>query len=192
MQARDETDPLAVAKSSSQLGASPLGEHAPEENPVQRQPWRHSLVFIVLIALLLRLAVITIGHTYRITPRRDHFQFGWEMGRIARSVAQGQGFSSPTDLPTGPSAWAPPVYPYILAGVFKLFGAYSHVSAWIILTFNSIFSALTCLTLYRIAEAIYGVAIARAAAWTWALFPYAIYWPVRVVWEMSLSAFLLS
>jgi len=192
MQARDETDPLAVAKSSSQLGASPLGEHAPEENPVQRQPWRHSLVFIVLIALLLRLAVITIGHTYRITPRRDHFQFGWEMGRIARSVAQGQGFSSPTDLPTGPSAWAPPVYPYILAGVFKLFGAYSHVSAWIILTFNSIFSALTCLPLYRIAGKIYGIAVARAAAWTWALFPYAIYWPVRVVWEMSLSAFLLS
>src|ERR1700732_3370861 len=156
------------------------------------QPLHHSIVFIVLIALLLRLAVITIGHTYRITPRRDHFQFGWEMGRIARSVAQGQGFTSPTDPPTGPSAWAPPVYPYVLAGVFRLFGAYSHVSAWVILTFNSIFSALTCLTLYRIAEAIYGVAIARAAAWTWALFPYAIYWPVRVVWEMSLSAFLLS
>ena len=114
-------------------------------------------LFIVLIAFLLRLAVITIGHTYRITPRRDHFQFGWEMGRIARSIALGQGFSSPTDLPTGPSAWAPPVYPYILAGVFKLFGIYSNLSAWVILTFNSIFSALTCLTLYRIAEKIYGV-----------------------------------
>ena len=114
------------------------------------------------------------------------------MGRIARSIALGQGFSSPTDLPTGPSAWAPPVYPYILAGVFKLFGIYSNLSAWVILTFNSIFSALTCLTLYRIAEKIYGVAVARATAWTWALFPYAIYWPVRVVWEMSLSAFLLS
>ena len=148
--------------------------------------------YIVLIAFLLRLAVITIGHTYRITPRRDHFQYGWEMGRIARSIALGQGFSSPTDLPTGPSAWAPPVYPYILAGVFKLFGIYSNLSAWVILAFNSIFSALTCLTLYRIAEKIYGVAVARATAWTWALFPYAIYWPVRVVWEMSLSAFLLS
>jgi len=155
-------------------------------------PWTHSIFYIVLIAFLLRLAVITIGHTYRITPRRDHFQYGWEMGRIARSIVLGQGFSSPTDLPTGPSAWAPPVYPYILAGVFKLFGIYSNLSAWIILAFNSIFSALTCLTLYRIAEKIYGVAVARATAWTWALFPYAIYYPVRVVWEMSLSAFLLS
>jgi len=159
---------------------------------VQRRPWTHCIFFIVLVAFLLRLAVITIGHTYRITPRRDHFQFGWEMGRIARSIANGQGFSSPTDLPTGPSAWAPPVYPYILAGVFKLFGIYSNLSGWVILAFNSIFGALTCLTLYRIAEKIYGVAVARATPWTWALFPYAIYWPVRVVWEMSLSAFLLS
>ncbi|MGH9504458.1 MAG: ArnT family glycosyltransferase [Terriglobales bacterium] len=178
MQGREQMDSPAAPKNSA--------------HSVGRQSWTHSIFFIVLIAFLLRLAVITIGHTYRITPRRDHFQFGWEMGRIARSIATGQGFSSPTDLPTGPSAWAPPVYPYILAGVFKLFGVYSNLSAWVILAFNSIFSALTCLTLYRIAEKIYGVAVARATAWTWALFPYAIYWPVRVVWEMSLSAYLLS
>ena len=144
MHGREQTDSPAVAKDSLQAEAS--------ARRVERRPWTHSVFFIVLIAFLLRLAVITIGHTYRITPRRDHFQFGWEMGRIARSIAMGQGFSSPTDLPTGPSAWAPPVYPYILAGVFKLFGIYSNLSAWVILTFNSIFSALTCLTLYRIGE----------------------------------------
>ena len=160
--------------------------------PSTRRPLHHSILFIVLIAFLLRLAVITVGHTYRITPRRDHFQFGWEMGRLARSIAEGQGFSSPTDLPTGPSAWAPPLYPYILAGVFKLFGVYSALSAWVILAFNSIFAALTCLTLYLIAERIYGPEVARATAWTWAIFPYAIYWPVRVVWETSLTTFLLS
>ncbi|HZQ70259.1 MAG TPA: glycosyltransferase family 39 protein [Terriglobales bacterium] len=153
--------------------------------------FRQSIWFIVLVALLLRLAVITIGHTYKITPRRDHFQFGWEMGRIARSLATGQGFSSPTDLPSGPSAWAPPLYPFVLAGIFKLFGIYSNTSAWMILAFNSLFAALTCLPLYEIAERMYGPGVARASAWTWALFPYAIYWPVRVVWETSLSAFLL-
>src|SRR6266446_6263705 len=177
MQSNGEKDSPANAKNS------------PQTTP---RSWRHSVFFIVLVALLLRLAVITVGHTYRITPRRDHFQFGWEMGRIARSIALGQGFSSPTDLNSGPSAWAPPVYPYILAGVFKVFGVYSQLSAWVIFTFNSIFSALTCLTLYRIAQKIYGVTAARATAWTWALFPYAVYWPARVVWEMSLSAFLLS
>ena len=114
------------------------------------------------------------------------------MGRLARSIATGQGFGSPTDLPTWPSAWAPPIYPYILAGVFKLFGVYSAASAWVILVFNSVFGALTCLTLYRIAEKMYGITVARAAAWTWAVFPYFIYWPVRVVWETSLTTFLLS
>src|SRR5580704_14133187 len=169
---------------------TPAETNEPEDSA--RPRLHHSILFIVLIALLLRLAVITIGHTYRITPRRDHFQYGWEMGRLARSIATGQGFSSPTDLPTGPSAWAPPLYPYILAAVFKLFGVYSALSAWVILAFNSVFAALTCLTLYRIGERIYGTAVALATAWTWAVFPYVIYWPVRVVWETSFTAFLLS
>src|SRR6202023_2574811 len=144
-------------------GVAPAEWNRPEEP--RRQPLHHSIRFIILIALLLRLAVITIGHTYRITPRRDHFQFGWEMGRLARSIAEGQGFSSPKDLPTGPSAWAPPLYPYILAGIFKWFGVYSPLSAWVMLAFNSVFAALTCLTLYRIAERIYGIGVARATAW---------------------------
>jgi 4-amino-4-deoxy-L-arabinose transferase-like glycosyltransferase len=154
--------------------------------------FRHSVLFIVLAAFLLRLAIITVGHTYRITPRRDHFQFGWEMGRLARSIAEGQGFSSPTDLASGPSAWAAPVYPYILGAVFKAFGIYSPASAWVILAFNSAFAALTCWTLYRLAERVCGEQGARVAAWTWAVFPYLIYWPVRVVWEASFTAFLLS
>ena len=152
----------------------------------------HSVYFIILVAFLLRLAVITIGHTYRITPRRDHFQFGWEMGRLARSIAQGHGFSSPTDLDSGPSAWTAPVYPYILAGVFRVFGTYSAASAWVILTFNSILAALTCWTLYRIASRIFNQSVARGTAWTWAVFPYLIYWPVRVVWEASFTTFLLT
>src|SRR5207249_10417327 len=110
-----------------------------------------SIFFIVLIAFLLRLSVISIGHTYRITPRRDHFQYGWEMGRIARSIATGQGFSSPTDFDTGPTAFAAPLYPYLMGGIFRLLGVYSNASAWLILTINSLFSALTCLTIYRIA-----------------------------------------
>lgn len=161
-------------------------------SPRSEGRFRDSIFFIVLIAFLLRLAVITVGHTYRITPRRDHFQYGWEMGRLARSIALGHGFSSPTDLPTGPSAWAAPVYPYILAGVFKVFGIYTALSAFVILTFNSVLAALTCLTLYWIGKRMYGEPVGRATAWTWAVFPYAIYWPTRVVWETSLTAFLLS
>jgi 4-amino-4-deoxy-L-arabinose transferase-like glycosyltransferase len=168
-------------------------EEAPSsEARIAETSFRHSIFFIILIAFFLRLAVITIGHTYRITPRRDHFQFGWEMGRLARSIAQGHGFSSPTDLDSGPSAWTAPVYPYILAAVFRVFGIYTNASAWVILAFNSAFSALTCWTLYLIAGRIYVPWVARVSAWTWAVFPYVIYWPVRVVWEASFTTFLLT
>ena len=160
--------------------------------PYEPQHFTRSIWFIVLVAFLLRLTVITIGHTYRITPRRDHFQFGWEMGRLARSIAQGQGFSSPTDLPSGPSAWTAPVYPYVLGAIFKIFGIYSSASAWLILTFNSIFAALTCWTIFLIANRVFGNKVARASAWTWAVFPYLIYWPTRVVWEVSFTTFFLS
>jgi 4-amino-4-deoxy-L-arabinose transferase-like glycosyltransferase len=174
-------------------GSQAAIERVPEASKASGHSSRtRSIFFIVLIAFLLRLSVISMGHTYRITPRRDHFQYGWEMGRIARSIATGHGFSSPTDLSTGASAWAAPVYPYILGGVFKLFGVYSFLSAWVILVFNSVFSSLTCLTLYHIGWRMYGISVGRTAAWTWALFPYAIYWPTRVVWETSLTAFLLS
>jgi 4-amino-4-deoxy-L-arabinose transferase-like glycosyltransferase len=178
----DASDILQKKEEGSQSTSARAGDHS----------FRHSIWFIVLVAFALRVAVITIGHTYRITPRRDHFQFGWEMGRLARSIAQGRGFSSPTDLDSGPSAWTAPVYPYILAGVFKFFGIYTPLSAWVILTFNSIWAALTCWSLYRIADRIFGPWVARGTAWTWAVFPYLIYWPVRVVWEASFTTFLLT
>src|SRR6266852_4332427 len=105
MQGGEEKNLLSVAdasaRASKEYSAEPASHHQSSLSLL------HSPLFIVLIALLLRLAVITFGPTYHITPRRDHFQFGWEMGRIARSIATGNGFSSPTDLPTGPSAWGP-------------------------------------------------------------------------------------
>jgi 4-amino-4-deoxy-L-arabinose transferase-like glycosyltransferase len=148
--------------------------------------------FIVLVALALRLAVILAGHTDRINPLRDHFSFGWEMGRIARSLVSGQGFSSPTDLNTGPSAWAAPVYASVMAAVFRIFGVYTRASAFVMLAFNSVFASLTCWTLYRIGERVYNEPVGRGAAWTWAVFPYIVYWPVRIIWEVSVSTFLLS
>ena len=147
---------------------------------------------IVLVALVLRLAVIFIGHTYRINPRNDFQNFGFEMGRVARSLAAGHGFSSPFDLPTGPTALVPPLYPGILAAIFKIFGVYTRAAAIAILSLDSLFSALICAVIYRIGERVFDRRTARWTAWAWALFPYAIYWPVRMVWETSLSALLMS
>ena len=149
---------------------------------------------VVLVALLARLALMTLGHTYRFSPRNDYFGFGWETGRIARAIALGHGFSDPFHGTTGPTAWIAPVYPYFLAGVFKVFGVYSNPSAWVSLAVNSAFSALTCATIYYIGREVFGTRsrVPLWAAWTWALLPSQMFWSIRFPWETSLSAYLLS
>src|SRR5262249_42841226 len=167
--------------------------HAPPPGgqTVLRQE-RRMLMIMVLVALALRLAVLTIGGTYRFPEREDHFSFGWETGRIARSIANGEGFSSPFHGHSGPTAWIAPLYPYFLAGLFKLFGVYSNPAAWVALAVNSIFSALTCITIFYIGKEIFGPRIGKWTAWTWAVLPYSIYWAIRFAWETSFATFVLS
>ncbi len=147
---------------------------------------------MVVIAFALRLGVIVIGHTYKFKTSDDNFSFGWEMGRIGRSLAEGQGFSNPFHQTTGPTAWEPPLYPFLIAGVFRVFGIYSHASALVLLTINSILSALTCIPIFLIARRCFSEKVAVWTSWTWALLPSVIYWCTRWVWETSLATLLLT
>jgi len=153
---------------------------------------RASQFWIVAIALFLRIAWIILGHTYKFKATDDHFGFGFEMGRIASSLASGHGFSSPFGGMTGPTAWEAPFYPYFMAGVFRLFGIYSNASALVLLTINSVFSALTCIPIFRIARRIFSEKVAVGSAWAWALLPNVMFWSTRFVWETSLAALLLT
>jgi 4-amino-4-deoxy-L-arabinose transferase-like glycosyltransferase len=161
-------------------------------------PWngwariRTSQRWIVGIALLLRVGWIIIGHTYKFKASDNNFGFGWEMGRVGASLASGHGFSNPFGLATGPTAWEPPLYPYLTAGVFLVFGIYSKASAIVLLTLNSIFSALTCVPIFLIARRIFSEKVAVGSAWAWALLPNVMFWCTRWVWETSLSALLLT
>jgi hypothetical protein len=153
---------------------------------------RASQVAIVAIALLLRIGWIVIGHTYRFKSADNNFSFGWEMGRIGASLASGHGFSSPFGPATGPTAWEPPLYPHLTAGVFLVFGIYSKASAFVLLVMNSFFSALTCVPIFLIARRIFSEKVAIGSAWAWALLPNVMFWCTRWVWETSLSALLLT
>ncbi len=153
---------------------------------------RTSLFWIVAIGAVLRIGWIIVGHTYRFKTADHNFGFGWEMGRIGAAIASGQGFSNPFDAATGATAWEPPLYPYLTAGVFHLFGIYSHASALVLLSINSLFSALTCIPIFLIARRIFSEKVAVGSAWTWALLPYAMAWCTRWVWETSLSALLVA
>jgi 4-amino-4-deoxy-L-arabinose transferase-like glycosyltransferase len=114
------------------------------------------------------------------------------MGRIGASLASGHGFSNPFGPPTGPTAWEPPLYPYLIAGVFSVFGIYSKLSAFVLLTFNSACSALTCIPIFLIARRMFSEKVAVGSAWAWALLPNVMFWCTRWVWETSLSALLLA
>ena len=150
-------------------------------------PW-----IIFWIGLLVRVGYVTVAHTYRFSPLEDHFTFGYEMARVARALVTGYGYSDPFSGHTGPTAWVPPVYPLLIAAVFKLFGIYSLKSGWVLLTLNSIFSAATSLCVYEIAARCYNRKIAIWSAWIWALYPAAMQYAVRWIWETSLSTFLFA
>jgi len=147
---------------------------------------------MVWVGLIARELAIFIGHTYRISKLEGSFGFGWETGRIARSIALGQGFSSPFQDSSGPTAWLAPIYPYLLAGVFKTFGVYTTKSAIAILSINSIFSALTIIPVFYIARRTFGPRAALWSGWLAALFPYAWYWAIKWAWETSLATLLLA
>ena len=152
---------------------------------------RRTILIPVLIALAIRLAVIPFLISDTLDPSREYWHFGYEQGRIARSIAAGEGFSSPLFGRTGPTAWTTPVYPYLLAGVFRLFGTYATGAAWAMLVINALFSALTCIPVYFIALRVDPRA-AVWAAWIWALYPYAIYFSGEYVWGYCLDALMVA
>lgn len=151
-----------------------------------------TLFLMVVAGLTVRLIVMGFLYTEQLDPRQDHFRFGFETGRIARSIAQGEGFSSPLYEKTGPTAWMTPVYPYIIAGFFKVFGIYTKAAALAILSFNALTSALTCLPIFFFARKSFGAHVAKWAGWTWAFFPYSVYFPVERIWETWLATLLFS
>lgn len=164
-----------------------------------RAPW-----IIFWVAFLLRVACIAIGHTYRVRVNDNHFDFGFEAGRIARSLVEGHGYGNPFDGWSGPTTWLPPLYPLLLALAFKLFGLYTNAAAFFVLTMNSLFSAAIVPAVYEIAARCFDAGgfarrnssraapVAVWSAWMWAVYPAALQYAIHWIWEMSLSTFLFT
>lgn len=147
------------------------------------------LAAIAVLALFIRLAAVAYFRTYDLGLEHDHWPFGFDAGRIARSLAQGQGFASPHFEPSGPTALLAPAFPFLMAGIFRVLGVYTRESALAIYFFDSLLSALTCLVLYRLGERIFGAKVGLAAALAFALYPPAIWHAAATIWDTTLSAF---
>ena len=137
---------------------------------------------MALVALLVRLAVVPFVYRDWMDPFvLEH----WAFGLIARSIASGHGFGSPF-ADTGASALLPPVYSYVLAGIFKVFGIETKSSVLAALSLNSLFSALTCIPVYLLAKPALGERVAKWAGWGWAFSPYGIYYGADWAWSTCL------
>lgn len=162
---------------------------------MQDRLWKklRSPLLIFLVALTLRLGGLTYFRFYHPTPvTADYWGPSAEIGKIAASVARGEGFSSPYKAPTGPTAEQPPVFPYLLAGVFRLFGVYTTASAFVILSLDCLFSAITTVFVLLIGRKAFGLTVGVLAAWGWVFWPSAALTPVTHLWHDSLGTLLLA
>src|SRR5262249_30770970 len=146
-----------------------------------------SVWLIFAAAFLMRTAFV--WHQQRIIPHEvlASVPFENEAGNIANALAQGRGFSDAFRNPTGPTAWLAPVYPSILAAIFRIFGQFTYSSFLAAAILNCIFSSAATIPLYFAARRIGGVPLAALAAWLWTLCPTGIILPFEWIWDTSLS-----
>src|SRR5579863_2528379 len=168
----------------------------PNETPFREHLKRAlcSVGFIVVVAFLARTA-FTCYYFVSAVQRviRENLPFGYEAGSVAASIAQGRGFSSPLRMvQTGPTVWFTPIYPYLLAGIFKLFGVYTYTSNIVIRLVDNVFSACTCWPIYAIGAKAFNKRIGLAAAWLWVVFPMSLFFSTVWVWDTALSALVMT
>lgn len=132
------------------------------------------LTSVTLVAVLVRLAAI--------------FAFGdrieetvYEYDQIAHNIVAGEGFSFDMygSNPVSPTAWMAPVYPYLLAGYYKLFG--NNLTGMAVI--QALAGGITCLLVGLCGSAIAGSGIGLISAVIFALYPEMILLPLKFVAE---------
>lgn len=160
-------------------------------NAYVAQRERLCLGVLVLSALVVRLITMLYLRTYQFP---SDWEMGYEMGRLAQSLASGSGFRlvrppfHESDLTPQPSAWMPPLYPFIFSFIFRIFGIYTVSSAVVVLLMQSIISSLTLVPLYFVGKRLFGQEVGIISSLLWTFHPGAINYAVRRIWGSSFTA----
>ena len=151
-----------------------------------------SLTLIVIVAMGARIAFA--WDQARRTPPGvlGIVPFQQETGNIAYALAEGKGFSDVFRTETGPTAWLAPVYPLLVAAMFKLFGVLTARAFFACVALNILFSSGACVPIFYSGKRIGGLGVASGGAWLWALFPNGVLMPFEWIWDTSLSALLAA
>jgi 4-amino-4-deoxy-L-arabinose transferase-like glycosyltransferase len=160
-------------------------------SPPEATAYRNLYILLLVCGFVLRFGFVLWKKTYIRAPG-SILPFGSEICSIAEHIVRGQGFSSPFFQDTGPTAWIAPVYPYLCALVFRIFGNFSVASSLVLLGIQCIIAGATGITIHALGRRTLGAQVGFCAAWIWTLSPFFFRWPVSWIWDFTASAFLLS
>src|ERR1700757_570262 len=119
-------------------------------------PKTRVLLLLTSVWLIAAAALGTrLGFTYNQQRKIPHqilstVPFEQETGNIAFALSQGKGFSNLFRQNTGPTAWIPPIYPFLLSLVLRLFGPFTLSSFFAAVLLNALFSAGSTFPLFHL------------------------------------------
>jgi 4-amino-4-deoxy-L-arabinose transferase-like glycosyltransferase len=149
---------------------------------------RRNTLAVLSIAIALRLSVLAV--VLARYPKGWFFTRGIEMGLLAQSLLAGKGLASPFGGDTGPTAFIAPIYPLMVAAVFRVFGILTPASAAVIMGAQVVLALLAIYLIMRLARLLFSEAAALIAGLLWACSPPLVFVPT-IFWETSLSICLL-
>lgn len=129
----------------------------------------YPVLMIVSLSLVIRLGASLFLTRLDAPPWNDAVVFT----EIAWNLVSGNGYSANGEVPT---AWRPPGYPFLLAGIFSMFGR-SWLAARIT---NVLISSLTVGMIYLIGCKLFSRNIGLVAALIGAFYPAFIGWSLRI------------
>lgn len=110
-----------------------------------RSHWKLDLT-LALLFLAIALATAPDGGIW---ARRVPIPQGSEHTNIAHALARGRGFADPDAVRTGPTAWVPPVWPAILALVYRTCGVDTPLASRVIIGLQHLLAAFALFALLR-------------------------------------------
>lgn len=156
------------------------------ERLVEAKPARSHLPFIVTIAIVAR--VVFAACSLR-GPSAPITSWNYEDIFIAISLIHGNGYSSPFQFPSGPTAILSPGYPLLIAAFLRFTGT-GPVAVFVLVGFQIFLSLLIIPLIMWIARRLFGVRVANLAGLICAISEPMLVLPLYI-WDTTLSALLL-
>ncbi len=121
---------------------------------------RRSVLFLFFLSLVIRLILVLAFSSRMVGDWMDSVRYL----SVARNINVGRGFSEYYGIPT---AFVPPIYPYFLAGMYRIFGPHPFA----VQLFQVLLGAMVCLAIYRMASILFGHRAGILAMAVSALYP---------------------